>query len=201
MKMTWQSQWATALGMSLAAAITVGAQAPATPGQSSPMSGQDKRQNSVTATGCLQVAASTGSAGEAAASPSAPGGAAKAESGGFVLRNAKFSGMPGAASPDSAAAPGAAGAGQATAPGRAARELRLMAGPGVNFADHIGHQVSVTGVLGPTAPPEGTSPDRPAPAAGQPATPDNPRATMAGRGPVLTVTSLSMVSATCTTGS
>jgi hypothetical protein len=212
MKMTWQSQCATALGMSLAAVITVGAQTPTTPGQQTPatpgqhsaMGGQDKMKGSVTAIGCLQAGASTGSASDASgASSSAPGVAAKAaDAGSFVLRNAKFSGAPGAGAASGAGASDtAAGAGQADKTGRAARELRLMAGPGVNLADHVGHQISVTGMMGPMAAPDGTRPDRPAPTAGQAATPDNPGATMAGRGPVLTVTSLSMVSATCPAGS
>lgn len=202
MKMTWQSQCVTAIGMSLAAAITVGAQAPATPGHTSPMGAQDKAHGTVTATGCLQAGAGMSSTGDAnATSAGAPGVAAKAaDAAGFVLRNAKVNGAPAAAHSGSASSDAAQAPGQAKS-GRAARELRLTAGPGVNFADHVGHQVSVTGMLGPMAPPEGTSPDKPAPTAGQPATPDNPRASTAGRGPVLTVTSLSMVSATCTAGS
>lgn len=194
MRTRTQSQWAMALGMGMAAAITVGAQTPTPQGQAT-ATASDRGRGSVTATGCLERAVSTAAPGDQAGAPSAPGAASKPEEA-FVLRNAQMSGASTPGTPG--AAGGAAAHGQSH--GAKGKSIRLVAGAGVNFADHIGHQVSVTGVMSAMSAPEGTAPDKPAHTTGQPPTPDDPRG-MAAHGPTLTVTALNMVSATCKTGS
>lgn len=193
MRTRMQSHWAMALGVGMAAAITASAQTPTPQGQPA---ASDRGRGSVTATGCLERAVATAAPGDQAGAPSAPGAASKPEEA-FVLRNAQMSGASTPGTPG-----GAAGAAAAHGPshGPKARSIRLVAGAGVNFADHIGHQVSVTGVMSAMSAPEGTAPDKPAHTTGQPPTPDEPRG-MAAHGPTLTVTGLSMIAATCTTGS
>lgn len=179
-----QPRWAMAIGMGMAAAITVGAQTPTPSGQRPGTNAQDSARGSVTATGCLERAPAAGAASDNA------GTHPKAE-GGFVLRNVQMS---------EASTPGTAGSTGAAASDRTGRSIGLVAGPGVDFIDHIGHQVSVTGIMTDMPVPEGTPPDRPAHTTGQPPTPDNPRGSLAPAGSMLTVSRLSMVAATCRTG-
>jgi hypothetical protein len=83
------------------------------------------------------------------------------------------------------------------------REIKLMAASGVNLAEHVGHQVEVRGRFSGAGGSSSSDP-RPSPA-GSPAAgqsgsiPDRPAGDRAGR--ALTVSSVRMVSASCTSGS
>jgi hypothetical protein len=199
-------RWTSLVGAgALALCASVQAQSP-NPSSQSPQPGQpgasasQSEQGEVTATGCLARADSRGSSSESAA----PGASASSAGGGFVLKNATIgtSGSSGAgvsaSSPGSAGSTAGAGAGAASGRGMGGREIRLMASSGVNLEEHVGHQVEVRGKLssvgsastGPSS--TSTTPPRES-GAGTPAG--------ASGGETMTVSSVRMVSASCTPGS
>lgn len=230
-----QTGWATAIAMGMAMAITAGAQAPPTAGQQSTTTGaQQNSRGTVTATGCLQRAVAT--EGTSSAASQAASGARAEPGGGYVLKNARYSGTsPGEMSSPGSTSPGSTGgtasampksqpgqssqAGQpsqpgqsAQAPGRSGREIRLSAAPSVSLSEHVGHQVSVTGTMTggmdhssasgrPDRPVSST--DKPSSTPDQPLQEDTPRTGTSGHGggAMLTVTSLSMISSTCSPAS
>jgi hypothetical protein len=205
MKNTHHWQWAATLCSAVALCGTLAAQAPSpstpppsTPPSSSPQSSQptpapqgtpapestqptgrssSEMAGQVTATGCLQ----RDSASSTASSPSSSAGAG----GGFLLKNAKMGG----------ASPSSAGASSTEPTSRApgsmsgasgAKDINLMADASVNLSEHVGHQVMVTGRMAPAAAPA------------ESAAPSSPGASKGGS---FTVTKVSMISATCSTGS
>ena len=127
----------------------------------------------LTITGCVARAASTSPTSSASAASS---------SGGFILTNAQY-GSKAMSSPDSPAAttPPAA----STGPRSTASSYTLRAqGAGVDFAPHLNHKVTVTGTIDMA----GSSP-----ASAPSATDARPAAAM----PTLNVTSVTMVSSSC----
>jgi hypothetical protein len=137
------------------------------------MAGQ---KNNVTLTGCVKAGAEPNS---------------------FVLSNIKAD--------DAKAAPGTTGTtGTAAMPDMKGQELKLTGAPAsVDLSKHVGHTVSVSGMLAPQAGmnPRGTTgaPSTTTPSTTEPATPSAARPSMdmdkAARS--FNVSSLSMVSATC----
>ena len=122
----------------------------------------------LTITGCVARAG--------AASPTASAGAAS--SGGFILTNAQFGKA--MSSPDSATAPPAA----STSPRPAASSYTLKAqGAGVDFGAHLNHKVTVTGTLDTMA--------------GSSSSPSATDARPAAAMPTLNVTTVTMVSSSC----
>jgi hypothetical protein len=166
------------------AGLTVTAQSPqpstAQPPATQPATSQSARASDsdkmLTVTGCV---ARAGSSASATSSPSAAG-----SSGGFILTNAQ-SGSKAMSSPDNpATTPPAASSG----PRATASSYALKAqGAGVDLSQHLNHKVTVTGTIdtmagssAATSPPSATDSARPA-------------ATM----PTLNVTSVTMVSSSC----
>jgi hypothetical protein len=151
----------------------------------------------VTITGCVQQV--TGSAG--------------ASNGDFVLRNA--SGRGATSSGATSSAPSSTSPSSAPASSTMGREFQLMPGSSsVQLADHVGHQVEVTGTFGrPSASPmtpstttgttgspsgTGTSSTTPGrPGSTQPGQATSPSASNMGTSTSFTVTSVRMLSATC----
>ena len=152
----------------------------------------------VTITGCVQQA---------------NGSSAGATSGGFVLRNG--SGRGATSSGASSSAPSSTSPSSAPASSTMGREFQLMPGSSsVQLADHVGHQVEVTGTFGsPSASPmtpstttgttgspsgTGTSSTTPGrPGSTQPGQGTSPSASNMGTSTSFTVTSVRMLSATC----
>jgi hypothetical protein len=152
----------------------------------------------VTITGCVQQAS---------------GSSAGATSGGFVLRNAGGRGA--TSSGASSSAPSSTSPSSTPASSTMGREFQLMPGSSsVQLADHVGHQVEVTGTFsspsaspmtpstttGTTGSPSGTgtsstTPGRPS--STQPGQATSPSASNMGTSTSFTVTSVRMLSATC----
>jgi hypothetical protein len=152
----------------------------------------------VTITGCVQQATGSG---------------AGASNGGFVLRNG--SGRGATSSGASSSAPSSTSPSSTPASSTMGREFQLMPGSSsVQLADHLGHQVEVTGTFGsPSASPmtpstttgatgspsgtgtSGTTPGRPG--STQPGQATSPSASNMGTSTSFTVTSVRMLSATC----
>jgi hypothetical protein len=130
----------------------------------------------VTATGCLQRASAT--TGTTTSNTNTPSASAAGSEGGFVLKQARVGGAAGAGSSDASARPqagspassnestdskptGGAQAGNTSAspstagrtPVGAGRDIHLRADASVNLAEHVGHQVMVTGRMGASAGP------------------------------------------------
>ena len=181
MKNTHQWQWAATLCSGVALCGTLVAQTPppstppsnppttppssqpATPPSSqpapSPQSSQPTTRPSsdmagqLTATGCLQRDSG------ASSSSTAPAARRVLARGGFVLKNAKMGGA-------SSTSPGAAGA-SATDPSSrtagsmsgsgASKDILLMADASVSLAEHVGHQVMVTGRMDSSSAPGSSS--------------------------------------------
>jgi hypothetical protein len=168
------------------AGLTVTAQSPqpstAQPPATQPATSQSARASDsdkmLTVTGCL---ARAGSSASATSSPSAAG-----SSGGFILTNAQSKAMSTPDNPASTAPPGASSGPRATASSYALKAQ----GAGVDLSQHLNHKVTVTGTIdsmagssaaaSPSSPPSATDSARPA-------------ATM----PTLNVTSVTMVSSSC----
>ena len=201
MKNTHQWQWAATLCSAVALCGTLAAQTPPqspppsypppSPSPSNPPSGSPQSSQptgrapsdaagQVTATGCLQRDSS---------SPSASQSSSPAAGGGFVLKNAK---MGGESSSSTSSSPASSADPSGRAPGSmsssASKDVQLMADSSVNLSEHIGHQVMITGRM---------SGGSGAPADHQP----SPSSSSATKGGSFTVTKVSMISATCTTGS
>jgi hypothetical protein len=216
MKNTHQWQWAATLCSGIALCGTLAAQTPppsnppssqpttpptsqpATPPTSqpapSPQSSQPTTRPSsdvagqVTATGCLQRDSG------ASSSSTAPSSSAGAGAGGFVLKNAKMGSAGDSTSPSSAGASPSDPSRPAGSMSGASKDLRLMADSSVNLAEHVGHQVMLTGRMDSSA-----SPSSPSPSAAPPSS-SSPSAS-SGKGGTFTVTKVSMISATCSPGS
>jgi hypothetical protein len=154
----------------------------------------------VTITGCVQQAT---------------GSSAGSGSGGFVLRNASGRGATSnsgaSSSAPSSTSPSAASSSSSTM----GQEFQLMPGSSsVQLADHVGHQVEVTGTFGSplassttpstttgtTGSPSGTDTSSSAPgrpSSTQPGQATSPSASNIGTSTSFTVTSVRMLSATC----
>jgi hypothetical protein len=153
----------------------------------------------VTITGCVQQAT---------------GSSAGASSGGFVLRNASGRGAT-SNSGASSSAPSSTSPSSTPSSSTIGQEFQLMPGSSsVQLADHVGHQVEVTGTFGsPSASPmtpstttgttgspsgTGTSSTTPGrPGSTQPGQATSPSASNMGTSTSFTVTSVRMLSATC----
>jgi hypothetical protein len=200
--------------------LTVSAQTPApapappqtpSPSPSSPARSDDTRQNNkmITVTGCLKTADASMTGGSAA-------GPTGGSPGRYVLMNSedsgdsKAGGTPRTPTPSSGTTPGTTpgappGTASGTTPGSAAdaaatasgKQYAVVADGGVSLAQHVNHQVRVTGRLAEASSMTPGSGSRPT------GTPDAP-----GRSPdgakantmplaTLTVTSVTMVSNTC----
>lgn len=173
-----------ACGAIAIASATVTAQSPQPPAtqpattaasQAAPASDTPKM---VTVTGCLARAG--GSASAPSSTSSASG------SGGFVLNNARL-GSKAMSSPDSAAPANPPGASSGPGPAAASSYTLKAQGASVNLSPHLNHTVTVTGTIDSmagssagTSPPSATDSTRPA-------------ATM----PTLNVTTVTMVSSSC----
>jgi len=219
MKNTHQWQWAVTLCSTVVLCGTLAAQTPSPsnppqsgqptsspqsgqptssspePSSTSPQSSQPAGRSSndmagqVTATGCLQRDSSSSS--DTSSSASGAGG-------GFVLKNAKMGGS--GSSMGSSSAPGSAGASASDPSGRApgsmsgsrgAKDVNLVADSSVNLAEHVGHQVMITGRMAGSGPVDPSSSS----------TPSSSDHSTAGKGGAFTVAKISMISATCTAGS
>ena len=130
---------------------------------------------------------------QSASSPSSSTGA-----GGFVLKNAKMGSASASTSPGSAGAsasdPSSRAAGSMSS--GASKDIILMADASVNLAEHVGHQVMVTGRMSGAA--VGVA-ERFVPVHVVPV--EQRLELERGQGRSFTVTKVSMISATCSTGS
>jgi hypothetical protein len=159
---------------------------PTPPRQPAPggMTGSAGQESTVTLTGCLQrdTASTAGQATAAQATSAASM---------FKLTNAKpaTSAAATAGSTASSTGPSSAQRGGTALP--TASEYRLMAMGNVNLAPHANHQMTVTGTVVPAAPAAAGASAQPS--AGAPTT-----AAAAAMTPMLHVTAVTMVSATCT---
>jgi hypothetical protein len=222
-----QHQWSavavfsTGLAMSSASMAQTPTTQPSTTQPAASTAGHERPPGTITATGCLQRGSGSGaasdSAGGATSSPSGIAGTGSGAGSSYVLKNARLAGSPDPATnaPTSEAPAGAAGTPASSAGNQrgGGREIRLSPAAGVNLGDHIGHQVSVTGTFSQGSGAESSTPtaagsptgQTPAPADAQSphgaAARENRRGSMANDGRLLTVSSISMVSATCTVGS
>ena len=200
MKNRNQWQWAATLCSAVALCGTLAAQtppqspppsypppspSPSNPPTASPQSSQptssspSEMAGQVTAAGCLQRDSSSPSA-----SPSASPGAG----GGFVLKNAKMGDASSSTSSSPASSADPSGRAAGTMSSSASKDFQLMADASVNLSEHIGHQVMVTGRMsGGSGGPAAHSP--------------SPSSSSAAKGAAFTVTKISMISATCSTGS
>ncbi len=177
-------------------------QTPSTPSTSSPTTSGDQSTSSsygspVTITGCVQRADS---------SASGTGGS------GFVLKSTgsgSSSSSPSSGSPTSSSTPSSTGS-PSSPSSTTGQEYQLMAGSSsVQLADHVGHQVEVTGTMGSGASPSssgttgstsgtGTSSTTPSqPGSTQPGQATSPAASSMSAGSTFNVTSVRMVSASC----
>lgn len=195
----------------IAGTLTLSAQTPPTPPrpqtpQPSATTPSRTDERTTTLTGCLKAWDAT--TNTPAAGATAPGAAtsAGAPAGKFVLTNVQTDTMTSANG--STAKPESATSGAASASGDT-RQYVLTADSGVNLAAHLNHQVRVTGkatamadhsAMGMARPGEatrpgemtkpGTTPD--------PSRPSTDRDNMGKAWPTMTVSSVTMISATCT---
>lgn len=207
----------------LAGTMTLVAQTPPqAPRPSSPTptpTRTDTDDRTITVTGCLKAwdSTMTGPATGAATPGAANGSGSAAMAGKFVLTNVQGNAarMPGdtAAKPDSTTATGAAHTGDAKSDDT--KQYVLTADSGVNLKAHVNHQVRVTGkttamadhsAMGATRQDEATrqgEATRPGETTEPRTTQDHGRTTtdrdhMGKAWPTITVSSVTMISATCT---
>jgi len=200
--------------VTLASTMTVNAQTPAQPPTTQPQAPTTQPatradQNSVTVTGCLKPDTAMGGMGKPGASTAKPGDSTARS--GSSTSQAGTTGMAGTryvlsnVQSDKGTATSGSAAGTQSAAGT---EYIVMAGAGVNLAAHVNHQVRVVGTVdggmshGSTGQADrqaGTSTARPGEVTPSPS---------ASRGhagssdkKTLTATSVTMISATCTTTS
>jgi hypothetical protein len=191
--------------VAVAGTLTLSAQTPTpptsrpqtpAPSPSTPSRTDDK---TMTLTGCLKAQDASMDAGRPTSAPSS--GAAAA--GKFVLTTVEGNSM-GTSKPD-ATKPGSTMPGASSAGGK---QYALTAGAGVNLAAHVNHQVRVTGTLSDAdhtgamahgdaaAKPDPTKPSSTA-RPGE-ASPSGDRMSMDKAWPMLAVTSVTMISSSCT---
>jgi hypothetical protein len=192
--------------VAVAGTLTLSAQTPTpptprpqtpAPSPSTPSRTDDK---TMTLTGCLKAQDASMDAGRATSAPSA----ATAAAGKFVLTTVDGNSM-GTSKPDSTT-PGSTTPGASNAGGK---QYALTADAGVNLAAHVNHQVRVTGKLSdasdhsggtmahdPAAKPDAAKPSSTA-RPGE-ATPSADRANMGKAWPTLAVSSVTMISSSCT---
>jgi hypothetical protein len=186
--------------VTVASTLTLAAQTPPTPQtpKPSPTAPAPARtdEKTTTVTGCLKAWDAATNA-PATGTPTTPGTTAGAPASRFVLTNVQPDTM---ARSESATTPGAS---SATAMGP--KQYVLTADAGVNLAAHLNHQVRVTGKVTTMADHSAagsTRPGDPARPGTEPKPTDPPRTTdkndMAKTWSTLAVTSVTMVSATCT---
>ena len=195
--------FATCSAVAVVGAISLSAQTTPAPSPSSPRAPQATAASSITVTGCLKPW--DGSAMGPTTGATTPGTTA-ATPAKFLLTNvvdptAGRSGAPGSGTPGT---PTTAPADRMGASADA-KQYTLTASSSVNLAQHLNHQVSVTGTLTPASgstmgtpgSTTGTMPSRP----GDPARPGE-MGSHAGMGAAnagtITVSSVTMVNATCT---
>lgn len=203
--------FATCSAVAVVGAISLSAQTTPAPSPSSPSAPQTTAAPSITVTGCLKPW--DGSAMGTTSGTTTPG-ATSASPAKFLLTNvvdptAGRSGAPGAGTTGTTTPAPADRMGA----GADAKQYSLTASSSVNLAEHLNHQVRVTGTLSPAASSTmgtmGTTPSRP----GDPARPGEPMrpgetarpgetGSHAGMGApnagTITVSSVTMVNATCT---
>jgi hypothetical protein len=183
-----------ALGaIAVAGTLTLSAQTPTpptpraqtpTPSPSTPSRTDDK---TMTLTGCLKAQDASMDAGRPASAPSSGTAAA----GKFVLTTVEGNSM--ATSKPDATTPGSTMPSASNAGGK---QYALTAGAGVNLAAHVNHQVRVTGTLDAAAKADPTKPSSTA-RPGE-ASPSGDRMGMDKAWPTLAVTSVTMISSSCT---
>ena len=159
----------------LSAAIAASAQVtrptaqPPLPTPPAPALNIQKTGEAVTLTGCVK-AASAPAAAEVARPQTAPGGMALATNS-YLLTNVEDKEQPS---------------------NKAGKTYALVAGTGVNIGEHLNHRVQVQGIIEKIEPPIA----KPSATAGEEKTGDRPPTS---NWPVITVTSLMMVSSACGT--
>jgi hypothetical protein len=195
----------------IAGTLTLSAQTPPTPPrpqtpQPSATTPSRTDERTTTLSGCLKAwDATTNSPATGAATPGATTGAGTAAAAKFVLTNVQADTMTssgGSTAKPESTTPGAAGASAET------KQYVLTADSGVNLAAHLNHQVRVTGkasamadhsAMGTARPGETTRPgEMTKPGTTPPSRPSTDHDNMGKAWPTMTVTSVTMISATCT---
>ncbi len=223
---TQPRHWAITLSSAVLLCGTLAAQSPTT---STPQPSTGATNGPTSATGCLQRGGGSSSS-DSSATPPSGASASSAGGGSFVLKNVTFgnetsttsrapsrpgseppqAGTPPAGSPSSSNPSSTASSSSAASSSRSSgntKELKLMADSGVNLSEHVGHQVTVMGRFSGGSGSAASSPSSSSsPSASTPSTPSSASSSsgpsgMASRGGTFTVTSVSMISATCPAGS